>query len=738
MKLRFGNIGGIVAGPRTKWITLVIWIVLAAALTAFLPSANHEENNNAATLPATSWSVQAEHVAKQYWPKQAGIPAVVVWHRPSGLTKTDLVHIKAVAANLERDPLRRQQSVAPLNRMPVTALRSLESKDGTTLVETVTLKPKTSASVLQQDVSNIQQRVKKTVGGDSPFATKLQTSGLQVRVTGPAGISADTLSLFAHVDVTLLLSTVLLVLILLILLYRSPLLAVIPLIGVGISYAIISPILGILAKSGLITIDAESISIMTVLLFGAGTDYCLFLIARYRERLYATQDRHQAMRQSVKNVAGAIGMSAMTVVISLLTLLLAKSGSIHRFAIPFSLAILVMALAGLTLVPALLAVFGRSSFFPFIPRTQEMEAARESRRGMSSDNGVQRKQTGRFGQWLGETVATKPWPILIAGLMILCGLTAFAPQMKTTNNPLAQLPDTTQSAQGYELVSNHFSAGSLAPVQVMVNTEGKRVDLVPALKRLPFVKSVSQPRHSDINRNAESVTLTLAGDPYSDSSIAEVPAIRKTVDSALQQAGVSHAQKNFWVGGETATQYDTQHLARRDTRVVIPIVLAIIAVLLILYLRSLIAMVYLIGTVVLSFFGALGAGWLFLHDVLGQSSLQEGIALYAFIFLVALGEDYNIFMVSRIWQERKTRPLQAAIAHGVSRTSGVITSAGLILAGTFAVLTGMPGKILMDFGVISAIGILLDTFVVRPLIVPSLISILGRFAFWPDKHRSHL
>lgn len=208
---------------------------------------------------------------------------------------------------------------------------------------------------------------------------------------------------------------------------------------------------------------------------------------------------------------------------------------------------------------------------------------------------------------------------------------------------------------------------------------------------------------------------------------------KKTVESKEKDDGISNAEDQLWIGGETASLYDTKQITERDEAVIIPVMISIIALLLLVYLRSIVAMIYLIVTVVLSFFSALGAGWLLLHYGMGAPAIQGAIPLYAFVFLVALGEDYNIFMVSEIWKNRKTQNHLDAVKNGVIQTGSVITSAGLILAGTFAVLGTLPIQVLVQFGIVTAIGVLLDTFIVRPLLVPAITVVLGRFAFWPGK-----
>ncbi|MNI56576.1 Membrane transport protein mmpL8 [compost metagenome] len=262
-------------------------------------------------------------------------------------------------------------------------------------------------------------------------------------------------------------------------------------------------------------------------------------------------------------------------------------------------------------------------------------------------------------------------------------------------------------------------------------------DFKAVLGGLSYVSSVSDPQQGAVNKDIVGFDLEFKDNPYSLEAMSHVPALLKTAEQALVESGIGEAQAedSVWVSGQTATQYDTKELGERDTDLIIPVVIGMITLLLLIYLRSVTATIYLVATVILSFFSALGLGWIIIHYVMGADAIQGAIPLYSFVFLVALGEDYNIFMISNIWKKRKRMPLKQAIAEGVNETGSVITSAGLILAGTFAVLASLPIQVLVQFGIITAIGVLLDTFIVRPFLVPAITVLFGRLAFWPGKHQ---
>lgn len=423
-------------------------------------------------------------------------------------------------------------------------------------------------------------------------------------------------------------------------------------------------------------------------------------------------------------------MSALTTVLGLLTLSLAQYASYDRFAVPFSLAIFIMGIAVLTFLPSILSMLGRIAFFPFIPRTEKMAQDLEKKKGKPVRHP---KTRSRFSKGIGRLVTEKPWPIIIICTIFLGGLAAFVPKIELTYGLLDSFPEDMPSRVGFELIADHYPPGKIAPVQVIVDTNERDVSLQKDLASLGVVENVSDPRTGEKDSSYQAYELTLAIDPYSPKAIDQIPELKATVKETLAQAGIHHVDEHVWIGGETATLYDTEQVTSRDQDLIIPVVLIIIAALLLVYLRSIVAMIYLLLTVVISYLSALGLGWLLIHYGMDAPAMQGLIPLYSFVFLVALGEDYNIFMVSSIWKNRQHMSMKEAISEGVGQTSGVISSAGLILAGTFSVLAVLPLQVLVQFGTVTAIGVLLDTFIVRPLLVPAITTVLGRFAFWPGK-----
>ncbi|OIK13279.1 hypothetical protein BIV60_14425 [Bacillus sp. MUM 116] len=719
--------GELVSGKKGRWITILIWMFVILLLNITLPQANLQKNERADVFLKKVDSQKAKEIIDKNFGSSNGNPALLTWYKKSQLSNGDLTSIQTLTKKLvEENPIEGMQ-VPPFYKIPLPGLKQQVSKDGTTFVLPLVFDQNLETAEIQKRLDKVKE-ISISNFPDNPFTKKMKDeNSLLVRITGPAGISVDATALFSQGDLSLLFGTVLLVLIFLLIIYRSPILALIPLVGVGMAYMVISPILGYLGKEGMIDFDSQAISIMTVLLFGAGTDYCLFLIAQFRNSLKKEESKFRSIKHAFTRSSGAIIMSGLTVVISLLVLLVANYGSIHRFAIPFSLAILIMMAASLTLIPAFLSILGRTSFFPFVPRTEEMAKKLAEKKGKVYRNRHNEKPLGNF---VGSFVSQNPWKVFITTLTILGILAIYSLKIEYTYDTLSSFPKDMPSREGFEIISEHFSAGELAPSTVVVKGMEDENSIKTKLEEFPYIANVSNVVRSDKDPSLVKFDVELKDNPYSNKAMELIPKLKRDLKEILN---IGEETNQIFISGQTAEQYDTKETTKADSSLIIPIVLVMIAVLLLFYLRSIIATVYLIGTVLLSYFSALGLGWIILHYGFNVNEIQGFIPLYAFVFIVALGEDYNIFMISSIWRKRNEMSILSAVKEGVSETGGIITSAGLILAGTFAILTTLPIQILVHFGTITAIGVLLDTFIVRPFLVPAITAIFGEWAFWPTK-----
>lgn len=723
---RYGNW---VSGKYSKWGIVGSWLVLAIILNLLFPTANSQVNNSAMNLDESQPSVQAKQIVEEQFTSDQGFPALIVWQRIAGISDEDLIHIQQIVSEISTNPLPEQKLVPPLHQLPPQALQAQISEDGSTFILPIFFENEVDAEKLGESIQELKEISTEVIGTD-PFDLALGADSLVARVSGPVGIAIDAVSLFSTGDFALTATTVLLVLIILLLIYRSPILAFIPLVAVGFAYFIISPVLGIIGEQGWATYDTQGLSIMTVLLFGAGTDYCLFLIARFRQILRTENSTWSAMRKSVSDTSGAIAMSGLTTVLALSTLLVADFGSIQRFAVPFIVSITIVAIASLNLVPAMLAILGRSSFYPFVPRTDEMILARAKRKGKPA---VIPPHKPTIGEKLSAVVVHRAKWVTAISLIVLVGVGVLFFQIKYNYDTLSSFPEDMESREGFQMISESFNPGQLAPVKVIVDTQGKDMPLSEKLTAISYVAKVSAPMIGQTNPNLIAYDIEFNVNPYSNEAMDYLPDLRDTVTSVLSTAGVANAADHVWFDGQTSDQFDVRATSTRDAFVIVPLVIFLISLVLLVYLKSVVAMIYLIGTVIVSYFSALGLGWLVIHYILGADTIQGFIPLYSFVFLGALGVDYNIFMISSIWKKARIMPLRQAIKEGASETGAVINSAGIILAGTFAVLATLPIQILVHFGIITAIGILIDTFIVRPFLVPAITTILGKRAFWPGK-----
>ncbi len=721
--------GKVVGNKRSRWVTLILWILIVAVLSMTLPQINSIENFGGSDLPEEVMSEQANAIMEEQFSSDSGIPLLIVWYKEAGLEIEDLQSIQAIYKDLAENPLNGQSALPPFGDLPTEALLGSVSENGTSIVTPVFFDETVNTEIIKENLEEISVITEEQFGVN-PYETNLEEDVLHARFSGPAGISVDATNLFEQADVKLMITTVVLILVLLVVIYRSVLLAITPIIVVVIAYGAISPLLGWFAGNGWIDKDAQAVSIMLVLLFGAGTDYCLFLIMRFREKLLDVENKFDALSLAMKESGGAIMMSALTVFIGLATLGLADYGAFQRFAVPFSFAILVMGIAALTVLPAILAILGRAAFWPFVPRTDEMvrKIAKEKNKPYKAPKPRHPVMTK-----VGEFVTNKPWLVIIVTGVILGGLALTSTQIKYNYDLLSSFPEDMDSREGFTIIAENFSPGELAPVKIIVDTKGEDLLLTEQIAALPYIDVVKEPTLGATDETIQLYEADLNVNPYSIEAMDLIPDLKADMKTILEGAGVDGADEGFWIGGETSAQVDTKNVQERDESVIQPVMIAIIAILLLIYLRSVPATIYLVGTVLVSFFAALGLGWLVLTTFFGDQSISSAIPLYSFVFLIALGEDYNIFMISEVWANRKTQNLKDAVKNGVAQTGSVITSAGLILAGTFAVLATLPIQLLVQFGLITAIGVLIDTFIVRPLLVPAITVVLGRYAFWPGK-----
>ena len=546
-------------------------------------------------------------------------------------------------------------------------------------------------------ITNFVNKLNSVAGSGDP--------GLHAYVTGPAASAADSVKIFKGIDSTLLYATLGVVIVLLLLTYRSPILWLLPIISAGVALTTAEAFIYLLIQHAGLVVNGQSAGILVVLVLGASTDYALLLVARYREELRRHEDRHEAMAIAMRRAGPAIIASGLTVIAGMLCLLAADSADISGLGPVAAIGIAVGLLAMITLLPALLVITGRWVFWPYKPR-------------YGSPDPTSRGPWARIGQ----RIAGRPRSIWILTAVILAvfslGLIGFR---FGTLTQAQSYRGTPSAVAGEKVLAAHFPAGSGQPVQVI----GKATAAAPLRAALASTKGIDAVSPPVVRDGLVLVQGTLAVPPDSQAAYATVSRVRDAVH-AVPGADAK-------VGGATAINLDVENYAIRDRNVIIPLVLVVVLIILALLLRAVVAPLLLIGTVILSYFGSLGISAVFFKYVFGFAGADNSMPLFAFVFLVALGIDYNIFLMTRVREETIKSGTHRGMLAGLAATGGVITSAGLILAGTFATLGTLPLVILTEIGFTVALGVLLDTLIVRSVLVTALTLDVGRHIWWPSK-----
>ncbi|MGD0684227.1 MAG: MMPL family transporter [Streptosporangiaceae bacterium] len=676
---------GIASGRRTKWAVLVFWLIIVAVagpLAGKLTGA--EKNDSSSWLPAKAESTKVLDLQSRFQSPNI-FTGVVVYDRPSGLTNADRTKAIADASRFAQVPgVVRGQVAGPFVARDAVAIE--------------TIVPVNLGS--------------KGWNGAATAATALRTiaranaNGLATHIAGPLGSAADSANSFKGIDGTLLVATLIVVIVLLLITYRSPVLWLLPVMSAGIALTSAEALVYLLAKHAGLTVNAQSAGILYVLVFGAGTDYALLLTARYREELRRHEDRHEAMAIAIRRAGPAIIASGGTVILSLLTLTVAELNSTKSLGPVLAIGVGVALVAMMTLLPALLVIFGRWIFWPVKPA---FGSAEPTTRGIWANVGRRIAARPRI-VWIGTVV--------VLGAMAL-GLTGLkASGLTSAEAFVGHHPD---SVVGQTVIDQNFPAGAGQPV-VVVGNEPQAAQLLAALRSTSGITGVTPP-------------VIRGGHAWLQGTLTSAPDSQAAFDTIGRVRTAVHAVPgaDAMVGGDTAVTLDIANAADHDREVIIPIILVLVFLILGLLLRALIAPIMLIATVVLSYSAALGVSALFFNNVFHFGNADNSFPLFVFVFLVALGIDYNIFLMTRVREEAGRHGPRRGALTGLSATGGVITSAGAVLAGTFGALGTLPVTFLAELGFAVAFGVLLDTIVVRSVLVTALNLDLGRWVWWPSK-----
>ena len=680
---RVSGIARLVCGRWTKWIVVGLWLILlmvGGSLAGKLSSV--QKNDTAEWLPSNAEATQVFELQKKFQTVETS-PAVIVYERASGITDGDRAKAADDAGKL-----------AGVGGVTGQVIGPIASEDGKAL-----------QLVVPVEMTNDGWQKAGARSDDLRAITGKGDNGLAVHIAGPFGIAADQSNAFKGADASLLFLTVLVVIVILLFAYRSPVLWLLPLMTAGVALTFAQGVIYGFAKNGGLTVNAQATAILVVLVIGAGTDYALLLIARYREELRRHEDRHVAMSIALRRAAPAIIASAATVAIGMLCLSFADMNSTAGLGPVTAIGIVVGLLAAITLLPALLVVFGRWVFWPRKPKFGQAESGKPSRSGR-----------------LGLRIARRPRAVWIGTAVVLgalaFGLFSLDAKGLSAADGFVNEPD---SVVGQQVIGAHYAAGSSQPV-VVIGNESASSAIQQAVRDTQGVVSVADPVTAN---GLVRVEGTLADQPDSDAAKATVARVRDAVH------GINGADAK--VGGQTALQVDLNAANDHDNKLIIPLVLIVVLLVLGVLLRAIVAPLVLIATVVLSFGAALGLSALVFKGIFGFNGTDSAFPLLSFVWLVALGIDYNIFLMHRVREEASRNGTRHGALTALATTGGVITSAGLVMAGTFAALASLPLTFFAELGFAVALGVLIDTFIVRSVLVTALNLDIGRHMWWPSK-----
>ena len=696
-------------------LVVIAWFIITGIFgPLFGKLTSVQENNNSSFLPKGAEATLAADEIKNFSSQDSfNFPALILFEgrfTPATLEAVSDHVAKVGELTLAGTSAKISDYLAPGQEISV-----FPSQDGKALLANIPLDGNAISKLLPNDEPVLPAAIEALREDIKPIA---EANGFTPYVTGPGGLLGDLFGAFGDIDSTLLLTTLAVVAVILIVVYRSPILWIIPLLSSLFALSTAGGIVYLLAKNDIIDVDGQSQGILSVLVIGAATDYALLLIARYREELHFTDNRFVAMRAAYKGVWEPILASGSTVAISLLVLLFSQLTNTAGLGPIGAIGIVVSMFTILTLLPALLLIFGRWLFWPRIPK----------------NDGDDHVMTGSWAK-VANSIGRNPRKAWVITGVVLLAFAATSTTLKTDGlGTVDSFTGNPESVVGQKLLETHFPGGEGDPTQVVVDVN-KIAAVTAAIKNAPGVTNVTpmldgieipgqpMPETKIVNGRAI-LNVTLDKVPDSVEAGNDIPKIRELAKDADSTA---------LVGGTSAVYFDVRTANDRDNKTIIPIILLVITVILGLLLRSILSAIVLLGTVVLSYFATLGVCALVFNHIFGFAGGDNSFPLFAFIFLVALGIDYNIFLMTRVREESAKIGTRAGVIKGVTVTGAVITSAGVVLAATFAVLGLLPLVPLAQLGFAVAFGVLLDTIIVRSILVPAMVHEIGPKIWWPSK-----
>ena len=718
------------SSTRSAVITIFVWLGVIISLALFAPPMSEVTTNEQEEfLPVGVESVRALEILREKYPMGDGVPAIAVFHSNDGFDVRELDAIRDFTEFLQSDGLPGIIFEPLPTSDSYSLIESFKSSDGSTLAIPFKVAGSPADPEFLESIDAAVAQVHK-IEGQVQIAAGL---------TGPATILRDAVKIFQSIDIRITLVTILVVLVIMFMIYRSPGLVLIPLLILVSALMVARFVAAIVVGLTGLPLNDQVTSIMSVLLFGVGTNYVLFIVSRYREEITNSGDRFQGMTSAMRKVGPSIFGSSMTTVVAMSLLIFSMLGSFKTMGPMLAITVIIMLAVALTVLPAAIVLMGRLAFWP-------------------NRIVINQKGPGTTSIWqhIGRLVVRRPKTVFLITTAILSIAIVPSIRMVPSFNFIDGFPDDVESKSGYELLKKGFAPGDLSLTSVLVHTPEHNVAdqsrFIEALSKqiedhpgVNHVRGITRPYGTYVGQQRDPATVkmynspdgttsrldvSLAGDPYSETALTVIRDIRWIIQSSIPTESTAGAE--VLVGGDTAVQLDTKTVIDQDTRLLAPLILLAILCVLILIQRAVIAPLYLLFSVIISYAATFGISIFIFQDVLGHSGVAYSNGIWIFVFLVALGADYNIFVIARIKEETERLDFLDGVAEAVGKTGGVVTSAGIILASTFAVLTTLPLRDVFQLGMAVMLGVLIDTFVVRTLLVPSMASILKNYSWWPS------
>ncbi len=688
---------------NTKWAILagvfvILWLVVGTiGGPAFGKLSDVANNNQQSFLPASADSTKVQNLLPKFQQSES-IPAVIVIKTPKPLNNKELVRYASLLHAIHNVPgvaKGKDSIIGPIlssDRQAIEIIAQISSNN---------------------NASNVVSNLQKAIDSKLP-------SGAKAYVTGPAGLGAALVNAFKGIDGTLLYVALGAVLIILLLVYRSIILPFLVLFTAGMAMSAAGFAVYHGVKANWFDLNGQSQGILSILVIGAATDYSLLLTARFREALEINESKWAAMRQAFRGSVEPILAAGITVILALLSLLFSNLNSNRSLGPIAGFGILFSILAGLTFLPAILVLLGRKAYWPLVPKTSSKQINKDIKTGLEN----------RQGLWktVPSFVQAKHRLIWIVIVIILSIAALFVPTFKSNGvSETATILGKSAAVAGQNVLAEHFPAGSGSPI-LIITTKTQLENVVNTMKSTSNIiqRSITVSKSNTAGENRLLITATLSKQADGEAAIQTVAQLRKSF---------SKTAPSTLIGGTTAIQLDTNTTSRNDLIKIVPIVLTVILIILIILLRSFLAPLVLIGSVILSYTATIGISSILFNHLFHFPGSDAAIPLFGFIFLVALGVDYNIFLMTRVREESLNHGTRPGVLRGLSLTGSVITSAGIVLASTFAALAVVPVLFLIQIAFIVAFGVLLDTIIVRSLLVPALVYDIGHKIWWPNNKK---